>query len=158
MSTITFAIVTCSDTRSLAEDAAGAALERLIEEAGWRCASHVLVKDEQPEISAAIVAAADMPEVDVVLTCGGSGLSLRDVTPEATRAVCDREVPGIAEGMRAHSMAITPFAMLSRALCMQRGRTLVINLPGSTKAATENWEGIAGVLPHAVKMMAGGGH
>ncbi|MCI8366183.1 MAG: MogA/MoaB family molybdenum cofactor biosynthesis protein [Eggerthellaceae bacterium] len=158
MSTITFAIVTCSDTRSLAEDAAGAALERLIEEAGWRCASHVIVKDEQPEISAAIVAAADMPEVDVVLTCGGSGLSLRDVTPEATRAVCDREVPGIAEGMRAHSMAITPFAMLSRALCMQRGRTLVINLPGSTKAATENWEGIAGVLPHAVKMMAGGGH
>lgn len=158
MSTITFAIVTCSDTRSLAEDVAGAALERLIEEAGWRCASHVIVKDEQPEISAAIVAAADMPEVDVVLTCGGSGLSLRDVTPEATRAVCDREVPGIAEGMRAHSMAITPFAMLSRALCMQRGRTLVINLPGSTKAATENWEGIAGVLPHAVKMMAGGGH
>lgn len=158
MSDITFAIVTCSDTRSIAEDAAGAALEHLIEEAGWRCVSHVVVKDEQPEISAAIVEAADKPEVDVVLTCGGSGLSLRDVTPEATRAVCDREVPGIAEGMRAHSMAITPFAMLSRALCMQRGRTLVINLPGSTKAATENWEGIAGVLPHAVKMMAGGGH
>ena len=72
--------------------------------------------------------------------------------------MCDREVPGIAEGMRAHSTRITPYAMLSRALCMQRGRTLVINLPGSTKAATENWEGIAGVIPHAVKMMAGGGH
>lgn len=158
MSDITFAIVTCSDTRDLAQDAAGYALERLIGEAGWRCASHVIVKDEQDQISVAIVEAADSPEVDVVLTCGGSGLSLRDVTPEATRAVCDREVPGIAEGMRAHSMRITPYAMLSRALCMQRGRTLVINLPGSTKAATENWEGIAGVIPHAVKMMAGGGH
>ena len=158
MSAITFAIVTCSDTRQLSEDAAGYALERLIGQAGWQCASHVIVKDEQEQISAAIVEAADALKVDVVLTCGGSGLSLRDVTPEATRAVCDREVPGIAEGMRAHSMKITPYAMLSRALCMQRGRTLVLNLPGSTKAATENWEGVAGVIPHAVKMRAGGGH
>ncbi len=94
----------------------------------------------------------------MVLTCGGSGLSLRDVTPEATRDVADREVPGIAEAMRVHSLAITPFAMLSRAICAQRGRTLIINLPGSTKAATENWEGIVAALPHAVKMMAGGGH
>ena len=155
---VTFAIVTCSDTRSMAEDAAGAALERLIEEAGWRCASHVIVKDEQPEISAAIVAAADMPEVDVVLTCGGSGLSPRDVTPEATRDVCERDVPGIAEAMRAHSLAITPYAMLSRALCMQRGRHIVVNLPGSEKAARENWDGIVAALPHAVKMMGGGGH
>ena len=83
---------------------------------------------------------------------------LRDVTPEATRDVADREVPGIAEAMRAHSVAITPFAMLSRAICAQRGHTLIINLPGSTKAATENWEGIVAALPHAVKMMAGEGH
>ena len=69
------------------------------------------------------------------------------MTPEATQDVCDRNVPGIAEAMRAHSLKITPHAMLSRALCMQRGRTLVVNLPGSTKAATENWEGIVGVLP-----------
>ncbi len=75
-----------------------------------------------------------------------------------TMDVCDRNVPGIAEAMRAHSLKITPNAMLSRAVCMQRGSTLVINLPGSTKAATENWEGIVGVLPHAVKMTAGGGH
>ena len=94
----------------------------------------------------------------IVLTCGGSGLSLRDVTPEATQAVCDRNVPGIAEAMRAHSLAITPFAMLSRALCMQRGTHLVVNLPGSEKAARENWDGIVAALPHAVKMMAGGGH
>ena len=83
---------------------------------------------------------------------------LRDVTPEATQAVCDRNVPGIAEAMRAHSLAITPFAMLSRALCMQRGTHQVVNLPGSEKAARENWDGIVAALPHAVKMMAGGGH
>lgn len=88
----------------------------------------------------------------------GSGLSPRDNTPEATRDVCEREVPGIAEAMRYHSLQITPYAMLSRAICMQRGNTIVINLPGSEKAARENWDGIVAALPHAVKMMAGGGH
>ena len=155
---ITFAIITCSDTRGMKEDLAGAELERLIGEQGWRCLNHVVVKDEQDQISDAIVRCCDELRADVVLTCGGSGLSLRDVTPEATRAVCDREVPGIAEAMRYHSLQITPFAMLSRAICMQRGRTLVINLPGSTKAARENWEGIVPARPHAVSMMAGGGH
>jgi molybdopterin adenylyltransferase len=154
----TFSIITCSDTRDMSRDTAGAALESLIAEQGWECVSHVVVKDEVPQISAAIVEACDTLDCDVVLTCGGSGLSLRDVTPEATQAVCERNVPGIAEAMRAHSMAITPFAMLSRALCMQRGRHLVINLPGSEKAARENWEGIVAALPHAIKMMAGGGH
>lgn len=111
--------------------------------------------DERPFIAGALIDACDNTDADIVLTCGGSGLSLRDVTPEATRDVADREVPGIAEAMRAHSVAITPFAMLSRAICAQRGHTLIINLPGSTKAATENWEGIVEALPHAVKMMAG---
>lgn len=155
---ITFAVITCSDTRSMKEDTAGAALETLIAERGWTCAEHVVVKDDRPTIGATIAKLADIPTVDVVLTCGGSGLSLRDVTPEATGDVCERDVPGIAEGMRAYSMRITPRAMLSRARCMQRGTTLVINLPGSEKAARENWEAIAGVLPHAVSMMAGGGH
>ena len=154
---ITFGIVTCSDTRDESQDTAGAALKQLIADNGWECTSYAIVKDERPDISAAIVAACDAG-VDVVLTCGGSGLSLRDVTPEATRDVCDREVPGIAEAMRYHSLQITPFAMLSRAICMQRGRTIVINLPGSEKAARENWDGIVKALPHAVKMMAGGGH
>ena len=139
--TLTFAIVTCSDTRSMKEDTAGAALATLIAEKGWTCASHVVVKDERADIAAAIVAACDELDADIVLTCGGSGLSLRDVTPEATMDVCERNVPGIAEAMRAHSLAITPYAMLSRALCMQRGRHLVINLPGSEKAARENWDG-----------------
>ena len=155
---ISFAIITCSDTRTIEEDTAGAALKALIAEKGWECKSHVVVTDERPFIASAIVRACDEQDVDVVLTCGGSGLSLRDVTPEATKDACERDVPGIAEAMRAHSLAITPYAMLSRALCMQRGRHLVINLPGSEKAARENWEGIVGVLPHAAKMMAGGGH
>ena len=153
-----FAIVTCSDTRSIEEDTAGAALEALIAENGWECASRVLVRDERADIAAAIVEACDTVDADIVLTCGGSGLSLRDVTPEATQDVCERNVPGIAEAMRAHSLAITPYAMLSRALCMQRGRHIVINLPGSEKAARENWGGIVKALPHAAKMMAGGGH
>ncbi len=155
---VRFAIITCSDTRTLAEDTAGAALEERIAAQGWECVRRVLVKDERADIAAAIVDAADVLGVDVVLTCGGSGLSLRDVTPEATQDVCERNVPGIAEAMRAYSLAITPHAMLSRALCMQRGRTLVLNLPGSKKAACENWDGVVPALGHAVSMMAGEGH
>ncbi|MCR2034945.1 MogA/MoaB family molybdenum cofactor biosynthesis protein [Adlercreutzia mucosicola] len=156
--TIKFAIITCSDTRTLETDEAGQKLEELIAAEGWECVRRVVETDERPFIAGALIDACDHTDADVVLTCGGSGLSLRDVTPEATRDVADREVPGIAEAMRVHSLAITPFAMLSRAICAQRGRTLIINLPGSTKAATENWEGIVAALPHAVKMMAGGGH
>lgn len=156
--TLRFALITCSDTRGIKQDTAGAALEALIAHNGWECISHVVVKDERPAISEAIVHAADELKADIVLTCGGSGLSLRDVTPEATQDVCERNVPGIAEAMRVHSLAITPYAMLSRALCMQRGTCLVINLPGSEKAARENWAGIEKALPHAVSMMAGCGH
>ncbi len=155
---LSFAIITCSDTRDLRQDAAGDALECLIAEQGWVCRTHTLVRDERPNIAAAIKHCTDDLKVDIVLTCGGSGLSPRDVTPEATHDVCEREVPGIAEAMRWHSLQITPFAMLSRAVCMQRGSSLVINLPGSTKAATENWEGVVAALPHAAKMMAAGGH
>ena len=156
--TPTFAIITCSDTRTIETDTAGAALKGLIAERGWVCLEHVVVEDERPFISGALLHAIEDLHADFVLTCGGSGLSPRDVTPEATIDVCKRNVPGIAEAMRAHSVAITPFAMLSRAICAQRGHTLIINLPGSTKAATENWEGIVAALPHAVKMMAGEGH
>lgn len=155
---LTFAIITCSDTRGMVDDTAGDALEKLIVQNGWECLSHIVVKDERLNIGAAIKHAVDDLHVDIVLTCGGSGLSPRDVTPEATQDVCERNVPGIAEAMRYHSLQITPYAMLSRALCMQRGNSLVINLPGSKKAATENWDGIVAALPHAAKMMAGGGH
>lgn len=155
---ITFGIVTCSDTRSLSQDQAGDALEKLIADRGWVCKAHTIVKDERMNIAEAIRHQADDINCDIVLTCGGSGLSPRDVTPEATRDVCDRDVPGIAEAMRYYSLQITPYAMLSRAVCMQRGTTIVINLPGSTKAATENWEGIVDALAHAVKMTTGAGH
>ena len=116
-----------------------------------------LIADEQATISQTLIELVDAG-CSLVLTTGGTGPALRDVTPEATQDVCERNVPGIAEAMRAHSLAITPFAMLSRALCMQRGRHIVINLPGSEKAARENWDGIVAALPHAAKMMAGGGH
>ena len=151
-------IVTCSDSRDLEQDEAGAALEELIREAGWTVASHVVVRDDVNEIGDAIVEAADGAGANVVITCGGTGLSMRDVTPEATRSVCQRDVPGIAEAIRAYSMTKTRRAMLSRAICMQRGRTLVINFPGSTKAARESWEAVADQLEHGAKMTAGGGH
>lgn len=155
---INFAIITCSDTRSIEEDTAGMRLEELIAQNGWTVASHVIVKDEVEQIAAQIVHAADELDVDIILTCGGSGLSLRDVTPEATRSVCQREVPGIAEAMRAYSMTKTGRAMLSRAIAAQRGRTLVVNLPGSKKATEENFEGIYEQFEHAAHMMAGEGH
>ncbi|WP_283170087.1 MogA/MoaB family molybdenum cofactor biosynthesis protein [Curtanaerobium respiraculi] len=152
------AIVTCSDTRTLEEDSAGAALEDLIRELGWKVIDRTIVPDRINDIGAAIVRATDELDADVVLTCGGSGLSLRDVTPEATQLVCQRNVPGIVEAMRAYSFAITPNAALSRAVCMQRDHHLVVNLPGSEKAARENWEGLKPMLPHAISMMAGEGH
>lgn len=154
----TFAIITCSDTRTLETDAAGAALEALIAERGWTCLERVVVEDERPFISGALLHAIEDLHANFVLTCGGSGLSPRDVTPEATIDVCKRNVPGIAEAMRAHSMRITPRAMLSRAVCMEREGSVVINLPGSEKAARENWEAIADVLPHAALMIQGAGH
>ncbi|MDR3053498.1 MAG: MogA/MoaB family molybdenum cofactor biosynthesis protein [Coriobacteriales bacterium] len=154
---ITFAIVTCSSTRNLAEDTAGAALGEKIVAQGWKLLSRVVVKDDRAAIAGAIAGAADA-KVDIVLTCGGSGLSLADVTPEATADVCDRYVPGIAEAMRATSLKITGRAMLSRAVCMQRGSTLVVNLPGSLKAATECFEAVYEQFEHAVLMTAGAGH
>jgi molybdenum cofactor synthesis domain-containing protein len=153
---LTMAIITCSSTRTLAEDTAGAALVERIEAQGWTVKGHVVVKDDRVIIGDAIIEASEF--ADVVLTCGGSGLSLADVTPEATADVCERNVPGIAEAMRAASMEKTRRAMLSRAVCMQRGKTLVINLPGSLKAATECFDAIYDQLEHAVQMTAGEGH
>ncbi|MCL2530377.1 MAG: MogA/MoaB family molybdenum cofactor biosynthesis protein [Coriobacteriia bacterium] len=153
---LSVAIITCSSTRTLADDTAGEALAELIIAQGWTVSTHVVVPDKRESISEAIVDAS--VESDVILTCGGSGLSHKDVTPEATADVCERNVPGIAEAMRAASMLKTRRAMLSRAVCMQRGSTLVINLPGSQKAATECFDAIYDQLEHAVEMTAGLGH
>ena len=148
-------IVTCSDTRDLAQDEAGAALEELIEAQGWTVVSHVVVRDDVSEIGDAIVEAADECHANVVLTCGGTGLSMRDVTPEATMDVCERNVPGIAEAMRYHSLSITPRGMLSRAASVLRGKTLIVNLPGSPKAVKENLEYILPSLAHGIRLAAG---
>ena len=155
---LNISIVTCSDTRDLVADEAGTALEDLIRGQGWNVSGHVVVRDDMNEIGDAIVEACDAQHADIVITCGGTGLSYRDVTPEATRSVCNRDVPGIAEAIRAYSMAKTRRAMLSRAVCMQRGSTLVVNFPGSTKAARESWEACSDQFTHAVKMAHGGGH
>ena len=156
---ISFAIVTASTTRTIEQDTAGAALASLIESNdGWSVVSHVVVDDDRAALASAIVDAADNKGANIVLTCGGTGLSMRDVTPEATADVCDRNVPGIAEAIRAGSLAHTKRAMLSRAVCMQRGSTLVINMPGSEKAARECWDVVADQLDHAMKMTAGEGH
>lgn len=153
-----FAIITCSSTRSLENDTAGKALCELVEAPGWEVASHCVVKDDIAEISQAIVYATDELFCDIVITCGGTGLSDHDVTPEATLRVCDREIPGIAEACRAYSMRCTPRAMLSRGVCAQRKRSIVVNFPGSERAARQNWEAIYEQFEHGVQMMAGGGH
>jgi molybdenum cofactor synthesis domain-containing protein len=130
----------------------------LCAERGWELADYRVVADEFDAIAAALIEACDVHGVDVVFTCGGTGLSPRDVTPEATRSVAPRPVPGIAEHIRAESLKITPRAMLSRAVAAQRGTTLIINLPGSRKAATESFSFVAAQLEHAREMAAGGGH
>lgn len=152
------AILTCSDTRGIAEDSAGRALADLCAERGWTVVDHRVTPDDAASISSALVELADEKGADVVLTCGGTGVGPRDVTPEATLAVCARPVPGIAEHIRARSLEITGRAMLSRGVAAVRGTTLVVNLPGSEKAARESFAFVADQFEHAVEMMAGGGH
>jgi molybdopterin adenylyltransferase len=135
------------------DDAGGSALCELLEAAGAVLVSRAVVPDEREPISGAL--RAMVADAEVVLTTGGTGLGPRDVTPEATRAVLDREAPGIAEALRAASLAITPFAMLSRATAGLVGRTLVVNLPGNPKAVREEWAVLAPVLAHAVETARG---
>lgn len=158
MSALRIGILTCSDTRTEESDTSGAALRALVSERGWEVAAYAIVADDADAISAELERMADEDACDVVLTTGGTGLSLRDQCPEATLAVADRAVPGIAEAIRAESLAITKRAMLSRAVAAQRGCTLIVNLPGSEKAARESFGIVADQLEHAVEMMAGGGH
>jgi molybdopterin adenylyltransferase len=157
MSDLKIGILTCSDSRGEAEDSAGRALSALIAERGWILSAYQCCKDDLSTIQAAIIEMAE-GGADVVLTCGGTGLGPRDVTPEATAAACDRPVPGIAEHIRAESLKVTGRAMLSRATAAARGRTLVINLPGSEKAARECFGFVADQFEHAADMMRGGGH
>lgn len=153
--TIRFGILTLSDrsARGERDDASGPALARLIEAEGWSVTKQDLLPDDESAIRGLLIAWSDSSELDVILTTGGTGFSPRDVTPEATRAVIDREAPGLAEAMRAASLKVTPHAMLSRIVTGVRKRTLILNLPGSPKGAVENLQVVIPVLSHAVQLL-----
>ena len=153
--TIRFGILTLSDRSARGEraDSSGPALARLIEAEGWSITKQSLLPDDEPSIREILIDWADSSELDVILTTGGTGFSPRDVTPEATRAVIERDAPGLAEAMRAASLKITPHAMLSRIVAGIRRKTLIINLPGSPKGALENLQVVLPVLPHAVQLL-----
>jgi molybdenum cofactor synthesis domain-containing protein len=159
-SVIQGAVVTVSDSASagVARDTAGPAVAELIEGGlGGHVATTVIVPDEQDQIAGRLVDLSDRG-LDVVVTTGGTGCAERDRTPEATRSVIHREVPGLAEAMRAASAAITPNAWLQRGICGIRGATLIVNLPGSRKGATENLTVILPVLEHALDLLRGHTH
>ena len=153
----TAAVLTISDKgfRGERTDTSGPALRALLEEAGWEVVHSALLPDEQEQIQAALIDCADRLRVNLVLTTGGTGFSPRDVTPEATLAVCQRMAPGIPEAMRYASMQVTSRAMLSRAQAGIRGGTLIVNLPGSPKAARENLEAVLPALSHGLEMLSG---
>lgn len=149
------AVLTVSDRRfrGEGEDEGGPLCETLAREIGGQIVATAIVPDERADIEKALIQWCDAGGVDLILTTGGTGLGVRDVTPEATRAVIDREAQGIAEAMRAHGMRLTPYAALSRQVCGMRAATLIVNLPGAPKAIRECFDGVREILPHAIEMM-----
>jgi molybdopterin adenylyltransferase len=152
------AILTASDRgfRGEREDTSAQVIRELVEEEiQGEIIEYRVVPDEMDEIMAALIEMTDYHKADLILTTGGTGLGPRDVTPEATLSVIDREAPGFAEAMRMKSMEKTPRAMLSRAVCGIRGNTLIVNLPGSPKGVHENLAVIIEQLPHALGILSG---
>jgi molybdopterin adenylyltransferase len=156
MATMRTGILTVSDkgTRGERVDTSGPAIREMLEAAGAEVVRTLIVPDEPEEIRAVLIAWSD-EGLDLVLTTGGTGFSPRDQTPEATRSVIEREAPGIAEAMRAAGMLKTPKAMLSRAVAGIRGKTLIINLPGSERSVRESLGAVIGVLPHGIEILQG---
>lgn len=155
----TAAVLTVSDkgARGRREDTSGPAVRALLEENGWDVIYTAIIPDELEQIKSELIKCADELGINLVLTTGGTGFSPRDVTPEATLAAAEREAPGIPEAMRAESMKITPRGCLSRSAAGLRGRTLIVNLPGSEKAARENLLAVLPPLRHGVEMLLSGG-
>jgi molybdopterin adenylyltransferase len=157
---IVAAVVTVSDSgfAGARDDTSGEVLEQLLRDLGAESVARALVPDDAETIAAQLRRFADATDVNLILTTGGTGFTSRDVTPEATRAVIEREAPGIAEAMRFISLRQTPRAMLSRGVSGLRGRTLIINMPGSPRACREQFEIIREALPHGIeKLLDSGG-
>jgi len=151
-------IVTLSDSgfKGLREDRSAPAIKEAISrEKDFEVTDMMILSDDRSDIENALIDICDNNKADLILTTGGTGLSERDNTPEATQAVIERNVPGIAEAMRIKSLSITPRAMLSRGICGIRGKTLIINLPGSPKGAVECLDFVLPALPHAVGILTG---
>ena len=153
--TLRFGILTVSDRSSRGErpDLSGPALADVVRARGWTASLLDVVPDDRAQIASTLTGWCARADLDVILTTGGTGFAPRDVTPEATRSVVEREAPGLAEAIRAESLRVTKHAMLSRAVAGIRGRTLILNLPGSPKGAVESLQVVADVLEHAVKLL-----
>jgi molybdopterin adenylyltransferase len=151
------AVLTISDSSAAGwrADRSGPAVRDRLEQLGWRVAVMEVLPDEAPRISERLRVLADGGAVSAIFTTGGTGVALRDVTPEATRAVIDREIPGLAELMRARGLRATPMAVLSRALAGTRGRVLIVNLPGFPKGAVESLDAIVELVPHVLDLLRG---
>jgi molybdenum cofactor synthesis domain-containing protein len=154
------AIITISDTVASGErqDASGPAVAARCQELKFTVESTHTVPDDPAQIRSLLSKLADAQNIDVILTTGGTGIGPRDSTPEATQAIAERLVPGMAEEMRRKGQAHTPRAILSRGVAAIRGSTLILNLPGSTKGAVESLEAVAALLPHAVQIIHGARH
>lgn len=149
------AIVTTSDSRSRVDDVSGARLRELLELAGAEVIEHIVIDDDLVGIRHTLHMLAERPDINLILTTGGTGFGPRDNTPEATRIAIDREAPGISEAMRRETASKTPMAMLSRGIAGIRNGTLIVNLPGSPKGVEECFDVIRPVLQHAVNLVCG---
>jgi molybdenum cofactor synthesis domain-containing protein len=154
---IRVAVLTVSDSTSAGkrQDVSGPDLRRCCESSGWTVVFEDVVPDDASLISAKLSDWADGGGVELILTTGGTGIAKRDVTPEATKAVLDRELPGFGEVMRAEGRQKTKLAALSRAVAGTRGMTLIVNVPGSPKGAVQSFEAVADLIPHAVELLRG---
>lgn len=151
------AIVTISDKGSKGErkDETGKVLQDILEKEGYKVEEYKIIPDEINIISEELIKLCDEKKVNLIITNGGTGFSKRDVTPEATEKVIEKHVPGFGEAMRASSFSITPKAILSRGIAGIRKDSLIINLPGSPKAAVENLQAVLGAIPHGIEILLG---